>query len=281
MLLPRVIPCLLLKGKGLVKGVKFKDHRYIGDPINAVQIFNTMEVDELLFLDILATQEKRIPDLDLIQKIADQCLMPFGVGGGIQNVSQIRDILSSGAEKVCLNTSALENPDLIKEASEIFGRQSIVVSVDIKKNNGGTSEKRNFGNENAKIRAKVCFSEIPKESYDVYIHCGTKVFSDDLAKVIRLVEEKGAGEILLNSIDRDGTMEGYDLDIIRKVAENSRIPIIACGGAGSISDLRDGIVEGHASAVAAGSMFVFHGARKAVLINYPIEEELEKIRGRK
>lgn len=253
MLLPRIIPCLLLKGKGLVKGVQFTNHRYIGDPINAVQLFNTMEVDELLFLDIAATQEKRIPDLELIQKIADQCLMPFGVGGGIQNVTQIRDILSSGAEKVCLNTSALENPDVIKEASEIFGRQSIVVSIDIKKNNA--------------------------ETYDVYTHCGTKIFSHDLKNVIQLVEEKGAGEILLNSIDRDGTMQGYDLDIIRKIEENSTIPIIACGGAGSISDLRDGIMEGHASAVAAGSMFVFHGPRRAVLISYPSHKELQEIRG--
>lgn len=252
MLLPRIIPCLLLSGRGLVKGVQFGNHRYIGDPINAVQIFNTMEVDELLFLDILATKEKRIPDLELIQKIADQCLMPFGVGGGIENVKQIRDILSSGAEKVCLNTSALENSDLIKEASEIFGRQSIVVSVDIKKNNSGT--------------------------YDVYTHCGTKVFSRDLAKIIRLVEEKGAGEIFLNSIDRDGTMQGYDLNIIREVGENSQIPIIACGGAGSVSDLKNGIEKGHASAVAAGSMFVFHGPRKAVLINYPNHEELQEIR---
>jgi cyclase len=220
--------------------------------MNAVQIFNTMEVDELLFLDILATQEKRIPNLELIQKIADQCLMPFGVGGGIQNVNQVRDILKAGAEKVCLNTYALENPSLIKEISEIFGRQSVVVSVDIKKTKNG--------------------------NYEVFTHCGTKLFSQDLKKVIELVENSGAGEILLNSIDKDGTMSGYDFDVIKETSSNVRIPIIASGGAGSINDLVDGIKIGHASAVAAGSLFVFHGPRRAVLINYPTNEELKEIR---
>lgn len=253
MLLPRVIPCLLLKGQGLVKGVQFKNHRYIGDPINAVQIFNTMEVDELLFLDILATQENRIPDLALVQKIADQCLMPFGVGGGIQNVGQIRDILKAGAEKVCLNTYALENPQLIKEASEIFGRQSIVVSIDIKKSLLG--------------------------AYHVFTRCGTRLFSKDLIKTIEMVESQGAGEILLNNIDRDGTMNGYDLEGVKKIAQNIKIPLITIGGAGSIHDLEEGIKIGHASAVAAGSLFVFHGPRRAVLINYPDQDELLKIRG--
>lgn len=253
MLLPRVIPCLLLKGQGLVKGVGFKNHRYIGDPINAVQLFNTMQVDELLFLDILATQEKRTVDLELIQKIADQCLMPFGVGGGIQNGAQIRDILRAGAEKVCLNTYALENPDLIKEASQTFGRQSIVVSIDVKKNLLG--------------------------NYHVFTRCGTTLFSKDLQQTIRLIEEQGAGEILLNSIDRDGTMGGYDLNVLKEVSAMATIPVIASGGAGSMKDLQEGIQIGHASAVAAGSLFVFHGPRRAVLINYPSKEELIKIRG--
>lgn len=253
MLLPRVIPCLLLKGQGLVKGVQFKNHRYIGDPMNAVQLFNTMEVDELLFLDILATEEKRTVNLDLVQKIADQCLMPFGVGGGIQNVGQIRDILKAGAEKVCLNTCALENPGLIKEASETFGRQSIVVSIDIKKSALG--------------------------SYHVFTHCGTQLFSKNLMETVARIQENGAGEVLINSIDRDGTMKGYDLDLIKKVAQSAEIPVIACGGAGSQSDLRAAIQKGHASAVAAGSLFVFHGPRRAVLINYPTQEELKGIRG--
>ncbi len=251
MLLPRVIPCLLLRGQGLVKGVQFENHRYIGDPINAVQLFNTMEVDELLFLDILATHENRIPSIELVQKIADQCLMPFGIGGGIKNVTQIRDLLKAGAEKVCLNTYALENPDLIHEASEIFGRQSIVVSIDIKKNSAG--------------------------EHDVFTHCGTKLFSRDLKATVQLMEEKGAGEILLNSIDRDGAMSGYDLEVLKEVTKNTAIPVIALGGAGSAKDLKAGIETGKASAVAAGSLFVFHGARKAVLINYPTSEELKKL----
>ncbi|MBI4234980.1 imidazole glycerol phosphate synthase subunit HisF [Candidatus Peregrinibacteria bacterium] len=253
MLLPRVIPCLLLKGLGLVKGVQFKDHRYIGDPMNAVQIFNTMEADEMLFLDILATAENRIPDLDLIQKIADQSLMPFGVGGGIQNTTHIRDILRAGAEKVCLNTYALKNPDLITEAANIFGRQSLVVSIDIKKHKKG--------------------------HYEVYTNCGSKLFSEDLQGVCVLMQEKGAGEILLNSIDRDGTMSGYALEIISEMSKYINVPLIICGGAGTIRDLKDGIHIGHASAVAAGSMFVFHGPRRAVLISYPDAKELAEIRG--
>lgn len=253
MLLPRVIPCLLLKGLGLVKGVQFKDHRYIGDPMNAVQIFNTMEADEMLFLDIMATAENRIPDLDLIQKIADQSLMPFGVGGGIQNVTHIRDILRAGAEKVCLNTYALKNPDLITEAANIFGRQSLVVSIDIKKHKKG--------------------------HYEVYTNCGTELFSEDLQGTCDLMQEKGAGEILLNSIDRDGTMQGYDLEIIKEIAQRIKVPLIVCGGAGTLNDLKDAIQIGHASAAAAGSMFVFHGPRRAVLISYPDKKELQTIRG--
>lgn len=251
MLLPRIIPCLLMSNNGLVKGVNFKNHRYIGDPINAVQIFNTMEVDELLFLDITATKENRIPPINLVQKIADQCLMPFGIGGGIKKVEDVRNLLSAGAEKICLNTSALENPSLIKEAASIFGSQSIVVSLDYKKNLFG----KNY----------------------VFSRCGTKLISKDLLKIAKEIESMGAGEILLNSIDKDGTMTGYDLKIITEISKNINIPIIACGGAGSYNDLKDGIAAG-ASAVAAGSMFVFHGPRKAVLISYPNKKEIEKIK---
>lgn len=253
MLLPRIIPCLLLKGLGLVKGVQFKDHRYVGDPMNAVQIFNTMKADELLFLDILATEKGRIPDLELIQKIADQSLMPFGVGGGIQNTTHIRDILRAGAEKVCINTYALLNPQLISEAANIFGSQSLVVSIDIKKHRNG--------------------------NYEVYTNCGTKLFSKDLKAICKMMEEKGAGEIMLNSIDRDGTMEGCDIEVTKEISKEITVPLITCGGAGSISDLKDAIKLGNASAVAAGSMFVFHGPRRAVLINYPTKTQLMEIRG--
>ncbi|MCL5432585.1 MAG: AglZ/HisF2 family acetamidino modification protein, partial [Patescibacteria group bacterium] len=251
MILPRVIPCLLLRDKGLVKGVKFKNHEYIGDPINAVSIFNTMEVDELLFLDIDATRQNRIPPLPLIQKIADQCLMPFGIGGGIKTISDIKTLLNIGAEKVCLNTYALENPDIIKKASSIFGNQSIVVSVDYKTMADG--------------------------KLGIYSRCGTKMISRDFISIVKLIEAMGAGEIILNSIDRDGTMKGFDIKSIKEVASVVKIPVIALGGAGSVKDLKDGIDKAGASAVSAGSMFVFHGRRKAVLINYPSIKELKYI----
>lgn len=252
MLLPRVIPCLLLAGKGLVKGVNFSRHKYIGDPLNSIRIFNAKEVDEVLFLDISATREKRIPPLDLIQKIANECLMPFSVGGGIKSIEDIQKILNAGSEKVCINSAAMEDWSFVHQASEAFGRQSIIVSVDIKKEGNG--------------------------SYAVYSHCGTRRLKDKLEDIIQRVEQEGAGEILLNSIDRDGTMRGYDLEIISMVSKMVQVPLIACGGAGCNEHLRDGLIKGKASAVAAGSMFVFHGRRQAVLINFPEENELNKIR---
>lgn len=251
MLEPRVIPCLLLKGKGLVKGVKFKNHRYLGDPINIVQLFNTMEVDELLFLDITATPENRIPYVEIIQKISDQCLMPFGVGGGIKSVDDAKIILQSGAEKICLNTAAIDNPNLITEIAKNFGSQSVVVSVDYKYNIFGKPV--------------------------LYSHCGSKKISVDFFKFIKTVETAGAGEILLNSIDKDGSMAGYDLTTIQKVSSLVNIPIIVCGGAGSLTHLKQGVKAG-ASAVAAGSLFVFHGPRRAVLISYPNQKQLNYIK---
>lgn len=253
MLLPRIIPCLLLKGQGLVKGIQFANHKYIGDPINAVQIFNTMEADEIIFLDINATAENRIPDLNLIQKIADQCLMPFGVGGGIKTVTDARKILSAGAEKVCINTEALENPKVITAISQEFGNQSLVVSLDIKRKNN---------------------------TFEIYTRCGKRLISNNLEKTIKMLEEHGVGEILVNSIDKDGTMTGYDLDLLKNVVSHTSVPVIACGGAGSIDDLKSCLKESHVSAVAAGSLFVFHGPRKAVLISYPNQNELEYIRGK-
>lgn len=253
MILPRIIPCLLLKGEGLVKGQHFSSHRYIGDPINAVQLFNTMEVDELLFLDITATKEKRTVPLSLVQKLSDQCLMPFGVGGGIDTLDKAKQILALGAEKVCLNTAAIENPSLINAISSNFGNQSVLVSIDIKRT--------------------------PTDRYEVYTHCGTKKFSSNLEETIRTVEKYGAGEILINDIDKDGTMDGYDLKLISHISSLTRLPVIACGGAGTYKDLTRAISTGKASAAAAGSLFVFHGPRKAVLINYPNTSELKKIRG--
>lgn len=252
-LLPRVIPVLLLKGQGLVKGVKFKEHVYIGDPINAVQIFNTKEVDEIVFLDILASQQNRIPDLELLARIADQCLLPFGVGGGIKHVDQARRILSTGAEKVCLCTSALENPNLVREIAQTFGNQSVLVCLDVKKGFFG--------------------------GYALHTHSGTKSHPGEILEIALQMQELGAGEIMINYIDRDGTREGYDLELIKRLSAHLSIPVIACGGAGSNDDLRAALQQGGASAAAAGSLFVQHGKRKAVLISYPDQVEMQQVRG--
>lgn len=251
MIRPRIIPCLLLRGKGLVKGIQFQNHTYVGDPINAIRIFNDKEVDELIFLDITATQERRIPPLDLIQTISDQCLMPFAVGGGITTIGEARDILNRGAEKVCLNTATIEHPELITALSETFGTQSVVVSIDVKKNGQG--------------------------QYQTFTRCGSKPVSESPVELAIRMEQLGAGELLVNSIDRDGTQTGYDTELIREVADAVSVPVIACGGAGSLRHLSDGLSLGHASAVAAGSLFVFTGRRRAVLINFPSKNERENL----
>ncbi len=251
MLRPRVMPVLLLRGEGLVKGIQFKDYQYIGDPINAVKIFNEKEVDELIFLDISATKENRTPRLEFIEKIADECFMPFAVGGGIKSVKDIREILYAGAEKVSINTAAVENPVLIKEAANLFGSQSVVVSIDVKKKRWGGG-------------------------YNVYTHTGSKRTELDPVHWAIQAVELGAGEILLNSIDRDGTMQGYDLDLIGQVARAVDVPVIVCGGAGKVEDFGEAVHCG-ASAVAAGSMFVFHGRKRAVLINFPTSGQLESV----
>jgi imidazole glycerol-phosphate synthase subunit HisF len=248
---PRVIPVLLLKNLGLVKSIKFKNYKYIGDPINAVKLFNDMGADELAFLDILANREGRSISLDFVRRVGDEANMPFSVGGGIKSNKEIQQILKAGAEKVVLNTFAAENPDFIKEASEEFGSSTIVVSIDVKRSL--------FGKELT------------------YVNSGNKATKYDPVTFARLAEEKGAGEIIINSIEHDGMMEGYDISLVRRVSEAVRIPVVALGGAGTENDLRKAIIEGYASAVAAGSMFVYHGPRRAVLINYPFQDELTKL----
>lgn len=250
MLKTRVIPCLLLKDKGLVKTVNFKEPKYVGDPINAVKIFNDKEVDELIFLDITATIEERSPQFDLIEDIAGECFIPFAYGGGIRSIDDARQILKLGAEKIIVNTYAMENPDFIKKTSEIFGSQSVVVSVDVKKNWRGV--------------------------YLICTHSGTRNTNINPTDFARKVEKLGAGELFINSVDRDGTMQGYDLHLIKSVSEQVDIPVIACGGAGKLQDFQDAVRVGGASAVAAGSMFVFHGPHRAVLINYPYRDDLKK-----
>lgn len=252
MLRPRIIACLLLKDQGLVKGQAFKNHQYVGDPINAVQIFNSKEADEILFLDISATAENRTPSKETIQRIADQCLLPFGVGGGINTVESARAVLAAGAEKICLNTAAMQNPNLVSSCAEVFGSQSVVVSIDVKRNPKKQTE------------------------YELTTHCGTKSFPGHPIEMAIQMEKMGAGEILLNSIDHDGLQCGYDTSLIYEMSRSVRIPVIASGGAGKYGDFKAALQSG-ASAVAAGSLFVFHGRRKAVLISYPNPEEHEEI----
>jgi imidazole glycerol-phosphate synthase subunit HisF len=251
MLKTRVIPCLLLKDRGLVKTIMFKRPSYVGDPVNAVKIYNEKEVDELLFLDITATHERRKPSLRMIAEIAAECFMPFGYGGGIRSIEVIREIFRLGVEKVAINSYAVENPDFILMASESFGSQSILVSIDAKKNWLG--------------------------KYEIFIQGGRKGTGLDPVRFAALMEEKGAGEILINSIDRDGTMDGYDLGLIKSITQAVTIPVIACGGAGSIEDFSEAVKKGGASAVAAGSKVVYQGRNRAVLINFPGREELEKV----
>ena len=251
MLQPRIIPVLLLKGKGLVKGKKFKGHKYIGDPINTIKLFNDMEVDELIFLDIHATTEKKICSKEFIQSISDNCLMPFTIGGGIKTINHVHDMLENGAEKVCFNSSIIENPSLITDSAKTFGSQSVVASIDFKKNWLG--------------------------EYKVYINSGRRITNKDPIDFSKEVVDLGAGEILINSIDRDGMKNGYDNNLIAKVSNSVDVPVIASGGAGSIEDLSKGIKIGEATAVAAGTLFVYYGRRDAVLINYPSKKERHKL----
>lgn len=245
---PRVIPVLLLKNLGLVKSKAFKDFRYIGDPINAVKIFNDLKADELVFLDITATSEKRLVSLDFIKNIGEEANMPFAVGGGIRSIEDIRRIIGAGAEKVVLNTYAAQNLDFIKEASETFGSSTICVCIDIKKNF--------FGKE------------------QTWILNGNKSTGYAPVDFAKLMEEKGAGEIIIQSIEKDGSMMGYDIDLIKKISDALTIPVVALGGAGNINHLKEAYLEGHANGLAAGSMFVYQGPKHGVLINYPEKSEM-------
>ena len=247
----RIIPCLLLKGDGLVKTVGFSNAKYVGDPINAVKLFNDLEVDELIFLDITATKEGREPNFARVREIASECFMPICYGGGVRNLNQARRLFHMGVEKVAITTAAAENPDLISRMAEEVGSQSIIVGIDVKRD----WFKRSF----------------------VHTHSGTKRTSHDPVSFAKEAEQQGAGEILLNSIDRDGTQRGYDLDLVERVAGAVRIPVVACGGAGSTADLA-AVVQRGASAAAAGSLFVFKGPHRAVLISYPSQDELRSLR---
>lgn len=249
---PRIIPVLLLLNKGLVKTIQFKNPTYVGDPMNAVKIFNDLRADELVFLDITATKENRTPPLDVLRKIADEAYMPFAAGGGVRTLDHVRSIINAGAEKVVINTSAVESPSVIEQAASVFGNQSIVVSIDAKKKGSG--------------------------QYEVFTHSGGKSTALNPVDVAKRSESLGAGEIMINSIDKDGTFEGYDLDLVKQVADAVTIPVIACGGAKDYENLAEPYRAG-ATAVAAGSLFVFIGRKRAVLINYPDRQDMESIFG--
>jgi len=245
----RVIPVLLLQNRGLVKTVKFAKPRYIGDPINSVRIFNEKEVDELIFLDISATPNRRGPDFTALEDIAGEAFMPMACGGGVTDIEQVRRIMSMGFEKVILDTVTYDKPELVREASTIYGAQAVVACIDVKK--------RLFG------------------GWDLYTHSAARRREVKLEQHLDNLLACGVGEILVNSIDRDGTEAGYDIAAIKAVCSRVPVPVIACGGAGSLDDFARAVREGGAAAVAAGSLFVFKGVRRAVLINYPERAELE------
>ena len=240
----RIIPCLLLRGNGLVKTRRFKDPVYVGDPVNAVRIFSEKEADELVVLDIDASREKRDPNYELVAEIAGECFMPVAYGGGISNMTQVRRLIRCGIEKVVINSAAVESMGIVREAADVFGSQAVVGGIDVRRNLLGM--------------------------YGVYSLSGTRDAKRRPEEHAAALEEAGAGEIFLNDIDNDGQMRGYDLALIRKVCGSVNVPVVACGGAGTMEHLDQALAKGGASAVAAGSMFVFHGKRRAVLINYPV-----------
>ena len=247
MLRPRIIPSLLLHENGLVKTVNFKAPKYIGDPINAVKIFNEKQVDELVFFDIDATVLDREPDYSLIEKLANQSRMPLCYGGGVKTVEQAQKIFSLGIEKIALSSAVVQNPNIVTQIAERVGSQSVIVVLDVKK--------KLFG------------------GYEVYTHNGKKATGINPIKFAQELESLGAGELVINSIDQDGIMKGYDLNLIDKVVENITIPVTVLGGAGSLKDIETVIEKNGVIGVAAGSLFVFRGPYKAVLINYPNQEE--------
>ncbi len=252
MLRSRIIPCLLVHNKGLVKTVKFKDSKYVGDPINAVKIFNEKEVDELMVLDIDATREGRAPNFEMIKNLADECRMPFCYGGGISTVNEAKKIISLGAEKVALSNTALSNISLCLEIGEVIGMQSVVVVIDVKK-------RKLFG------------------GYDIYTHNGTKKSKWNLDDFINKLEEVEVGEIVINSIDNDGMMQGYDIKLVELIRSRCSMPITVLGGASSLFDIKELISKFKIIGAAAGSLFVFKGKYKAVLISYPNREERKRL----
>jgi cyclase len=244
---PRIIPVLLVDDRDLIKTINFKKPTYLGDPVNALKIFNRKGIDEMAVLDISASKKGLEPDFELLTDMASEAFMPLSYGGGIKTLDQVRKLLAIGYEKVVLNTSLVEDEQLVKDAVALAGSQSVVASIDAK---------------------------LVKGQYKCVICDGTKAIDMTPAELAKHAEELGVGEIFLNSIDRDGMMTGYDTKLINEVVNAVSIPVTACGGAGGIADLKDALQNGHAHAAAGGSMFVYYGRLKAVLITAPTEEEL-------
>jgi imidazole glycerol-phosphate synthase subunit HisF len=251
MLKTRIIPCLQLHNESLVKTVKFGKFGYIGDPVNTVRIFNELEVDELAFVDIRASKEKRDPNFNILREIADECFMPLSYGGNVHSFDIAKRIFHLGFEKVILNTPSFQTPELISDLAKIYGSQAVVVAVDVRKNFWG--------------------------KYEVYGLSGTRNEKKNPVSWVKEVEQLGAGEILLTSIDREGTWKGFDLELIQQVSEATTLPVIAHGGGSSISDIESAIKKGKASAIALGSMVVYQGKDLGVLVNFPDKTKLEKI----
>ena len=257
MLRSRIIPCLLVHDKGLVKTLKFsvEDGKYVGDPINAVKIFNEKHVDEIMVIDIDATVEGREPDYEMIKNVATECRMPLCYGGGVTTVEQVRKIIKLGAEKVAVSAAALANPELLRQMSAAVGAQSVVLVLDIAK------KKSFFGGSH----------------YEIFIHNGKKKTGKKLYDFLKEIADIPYGELVINNIDLDGVMTGYDLEMCDKVRELTEVPLTFLGGAGSYDDLKALVDRFGVIGAAAGSIFVFKGKYKAVLIQYPLPEEKERI----
>lgn len=245
---PRIIPVLLLKNLALVKSIQFAKHKYIGDPINAVRIFNDLKADELVFLDIEASPANRLISLDFVGDVGEEANMPFAVGGGIKTIEDIRAVINAGAEKVVINTAAAQNPDFIKDASETFGSSTIVVCIDVKKK--------------------------WLKGQRTWILNGSRATSYTPLDFARLMEQNGAGELIIQSVEKDGTMQGYDIGLIKSISTLVSVPVIALGGAGKEEDLIEAYRSGYANGLAAGSLFVYQSKKRGVLINYPEKNKL-------
>ena len=251
MLQTRVIPVLLLRDDALVKTVRFDKAGYIGDPVNTVRIFNELEVDELVLLDITATNENRTPNLRILREIANECFMPLGYGGGLNNFDVVQSIFGIGFEKVILNSVTHTAPMFVTQVAEHYGNQAVVASIDVKKNFWG--------------------------NYEVWSHSGKQNTKKNPVIWAQELEQLGAGEILLTSIDREGTWSGFDIQLTQKIADSVNIPVIAHGGAGSVAHIKEIVNEGKASSVALGSMVVYQQKGMGVLVNFPDQTNLETV----